>query len=633
MQAIILAAGMGKRLKHLTKDNTKCMVPVNGVTLIDRMLHQIEKHDLDRIVIVVGYEGQKLIDYIGTLGIRTPIVYINNPIYDKTNNIYSLALAKDWLLKDDTLLFESDIIFEDSILDGLIEDPRPTLALVDKYESWMDGTCVKLADDDTIEAFVPGKKFKFDEIREYYKTVNIYKFSRSFSETHYVPFLEAYQKALGENEYYEQVLRVITMLDEPVIKAKRLSGERWYEIDDVQDLDIAESIFIPDEDQKVELLKGRFGGYWRYPKLLDFCYLVNPYYPPKKMVDELKANFETLLTEYPSGMRVNALLAAKNFGVLPEQILVGNGAAELIKSLMGQLTGKCGFIKPTFDEYPNRYDKKDHIAFIPPTHDYLYTADDVMEYFDRFTDGESPESAHGAGADGAGLACGGASDGEGNLKNLIVVNPDNPSGNYIPKKDLFRLIAWAKEREIRLVIDESFVDFADEEDSTLLHPEILAENPHLFVMKSISKSYGVPGLRLGVLASGDTETIARMKKDVAIWNINSFAEFYMQIEEKYHKDYIAGLARFREERTRFAEELAKVPGLRVIPSQANFIMVELDGRISPTELLKKLLVKYNLLIKELYTKTNGRNYLRLAVRNTEDNDTLIRALHTELGAL
>lgn len=149
-------------------------------------------------------------------------------------------------------------------------------------------------------------------------------------------------------------------------------------------------------------------------------------------------------------------------------------------------------------------------------------------------------------------------------------------------------------------------------------------------MKSISKSYGVPGLRLGVLASGDTDIIANMKKDVAIWNINSFGEFYMQIEEKYKKDYNAALIRIRAERTRFQNELAKIRGLRVIPSQANYVMVELADGISPKELLKQLLIKHNLLIKELTTKTNGKNYLRLAVRNTEDNDVLINALKCEL---
>ena len=601
MQAVILAAGMGKRLKELTQNNTKCMVKVNGVTLIDRMLHQIEKQNLSRIIIVVGYEGQKLIDYISTLNIQTPIVYIDNPIYNKTNNIYSLALAKEWLCKDDTLLFESDLIFEDAVLDELVKDPRETLALVDKYESWMDGTCVKLAEDDTIEAFVPGKKFKFSEIKDYYKTVNIYKFSKHFSETHYVPFLEAYQSALGHNEYYEQVLRVITMLDDPEIKAKRLTGQRWYEIDDIQDLDIAESIFTPDEDERVRLLQGRYGGYWRYPKLLDFCYLVNPYYPPEKMKDELRANFDTLLTEYPSGMRVNSLLAAKNFAVHQENILVGNGAAELIKSLMNYLEGNVGFIRPTFDEYPNRYDRSRSVDFVPENADYSYTAEDIISDFN-----------------------------DKDIQNLILVNPDNPSGNYIPKADLLKLVAWSKDKGIRIVIDESFADFADEENNTLIDQKILVENPHLYVMKSISKSYGVPGLRLGVLASGDEKTIALMKKDVAIWNINSFGEFYMQIQEKYKKDYTAGLIRLREERARFQNELSKIKGVRVIPSQANYIMVELEEGISPKELLKKLLIKYNLLIKELTTKTNGRNYLRLAVRNTEDNNVLLEALKKEL---
>ncbi len=602
MQAIILAAGMGKRLKELTQNNTKCMVKVNGVSLIERMLGQLEKKNLSRIVIVVGYEGRKLIDYIGTLGIKTPIEYIDNPIYDRTNNIYSLSLAGDYLLEEDTLLFESDLIFEDSVLDALIEDPRPTLALVDKYEAWMDGTCVKLSEDDSIEAFIPGKKFKFNEIKDYYKTVNIYKFSRHFSQTHYVPFLSAYQAALGQNEYYEQVLRVITMLDDPEIRAKRLDGQRWYEIDDIQDLDIAESIFTPDEDEKVRLLQGRYGGYWRYPKLLDFCYLVNPYYPPEKMKDEIRANFDTLLTQYPSGMRVNSLLAAKNFGVHTENILVGNGAAELIKSLMENFEGKTGFIRPTFDEYPNRYDTDSSVNFVPENKDYSYTCDDIMSFF-----------------------------ADKDIKNLVVVNPDNPSGNYIPKKDLLRLISWAGEKNIKLVIDESFADFSDEPDNTLIEQSILSENPHLFVMKSISKSYGVPGLRLGVLASGDIRVIASMKKDVAIWNINSFGEFYMQIEEKYKKDYAEALKKFRDERKRFEEQLSKINKIRVIPSQANFVMVQLDDDISPKELLKKLLIKHNLLIKELTTKTNGHNYLRLAVRNTEDNDILLAALKEEIG--
>ena len=601
MQAIILAAGMGKRLKELTQNNTKCMVKVNGVTLIDRMLHQIDQHHLSRIIIVVGYEGQKLIDYISTLDIKTPIVFINNTIYDKTNNIYSLALAKDWLRKEDTLLFESDIIFEDAVLDSLVSDPRETLSLVDKYETWMDGTCVKLSENDEIIDFVPGKKFDFNNTSDYFKTVNIHKFSRRFSASHYVPFLEAYQAALGENEYYEQVLRVIAMLDEPIIKAKRINGLRWYEIDDVQDLDIAESLFAPDDDERVKMIQSRYGGYWRYPKLLDFCYLVNPYYPPQKMKDELRASFDTLLTEYPSGMRVNSLLASKNFNVHQENIVIGNGAAELIKSLMNVIDGITGFVRPTFEEYPNRYDTERSVSFNPENRDFSYTADDLMNFFD-----------------------------DKGIENLVVVNPDNPSGNYIHKADLLRLIEWSREKGIKLVIDESFVDFTDEEDASIIDQAILDSNPHLFVMKSISKSYGVPGLRLGVLASGNKEAIAYMKKDVAIWNINSFGEFFMQIEEKYKKDYIYGLKCLRAERRRYEDRLAMIKGIRVIPSQANYVMVELEGDIIPGELTKALLIKHNILIKNLSNKIKGGNYLRLAVRNTEENDKLLKALKEEL---
>ncbi|HQE70605.1 MAG TPA: NTP transferase domain-containing protein, partial [Atopobiaceae bacterium] len=381
MQAIILAAGMGKRLKTLTADNTKCMIEVNGVTLIERVLSQLDELSLDRIVIVDGYQSQKLRDYVATLDVETPIEWRLNPFFDKTNNIYSLSLAMGDLEEDDTLLLESDIIFEEGILRELVEDPRPTLALVDKYESWMDGTVVKVDENDEIVAFVPGKKFKFQDIGEYYKTVNIYKFSKEFSRTHYVPFLEAYVKALGNNEYYEQVLRVIMHLDDSELKAKRLSGQLWYEIDDLQDLDIAESMFSPDEDERLSMLEGRYGGYWRYPGLIDFCYLVNPYFPPQRLLDEMRASFDALVTQYPSGMRVNALLAAKTFGVGQDRIVVGNGAAELIKALLERFAGNVGFIRPTFEEYPNRYPEERSVVFVPTREDFSYTADELTAFF------------------------------------------------------------------------------------------------------------------------------------------------------------------------------------------------------------------------------------------------------------
>ena len=150
MQAIILAAGMGKRLGEYTKNCTKCMVPVNGVTLIDRLLGQLSKLGLNRIVIVVGYKGKELIDYVGKEYMGLKIEYIKNPIYDRTNNIYSLALAKQHLQEDDSLLIESDLIYDDGIFDLLINNPHPNLALVAKYETWMDGTMVRIDEDNNL---------------------------------------------------------------------------------------------------------------------------------------------------------------------------------------------------------------------------------------------------------------------------------------------------------------------------------------------------------------------------------------------------------------------------------------------------------------------------------------------------
>ena len=167
MQAIILAAGMGKRLKELTSNATKCMVEVNGVTMIERTLSQLDALNLERIVVVVGYEGKKLMEYIESLEIKTPIEYVDNDVYYKTNNIYSLYLARNYLLEDDTLLLESDIIFESAVLQRLLDNPYPSLALVAKYESWMDGTVVTLDDEDNIVRFLGKKDFKFCDLSQY----------------------------------------------------------------------------------------------------------------------------------------------------------------------------------------------------------------------------------------------------------------------------------------------------------------------------------------------------------------------------------------------------------------------------------------------------------------------------------
>lgn len=601
MQAIILAAGMGRRLGDLTKGNTKCMVEVNGIRLIDRMLLQLSKLNLSRIVIVIGYEGDKLRNYINKKYPDWNIQFIENSVYDKTNNIYSLWLARGYMAEDETLLLESDLIFEDRVLEAVLDTAYKDCALISKYETWMDGTMVRIDDDNNIVNFIPKKAFKYSDTKYYYKTVNVYKFSQDFIVNHYLPFLEAYIKVLGENEYYEQVLRVITLIDGTGIKALPITGLKWYEIDDVQDLRIAETIFASPEE-KLEKLQHTYGGYWRYPDLLDFCYLVNPYFPRERMIEEMKANFEPLLRDYPSGMGVNSLLAAKYFGISQDYVVVGNGAAELIKSLMELSRGKVGIVYPTFEEYPNRLIDDRIIKYHPNNEDFSYTSQNLIDFFTQ-----NPVSS------------------------LLVVNPDNPSGNFIGLKGLKDLCNWSKNFHCKLIIDESFVDFAEggEKNNTLLRNEILDKYHNLCVMKSISKSYGVPGLRLGILASSDKDLIKNIKKDVSIWNINSFAEFYMQIYGKYEKDYLSSCDKFREERKIFQKELEEIDFLRVIPSQANYFLCQITKKFTSHKLALNLLINNNILIKDCSSKKGfpkDKQYIRIAIRDRKDNSKLIAAL-------
>lgn len=598
MQALILAAGTGSRLGKYTKDNTKCMLEVNGETLIKQALEKLNNVGITKLILVVGYKKDNLISHVGTQYKNIKIEYIENSIYNKTNNIYSLYLAKEKLAEDDTLLLESDLVFEESILIRLINDKRKSLAVVDKYKSWMDGTSVTLDEEDHILNFFSKTSFKFQDVSEYYKTVNIYKFSKEFSNKIYIPFLEAYSKAMGDNEYYESVLRVLTILDRHELRALRLDGEKWYEIDDIQDKLNAEIIFAKTTQEKLSLIQKRFGGYWRFPGLKDFCYLVNPYFPNEKMQEEMKAYFYELLSQYPSGLNVQNVLAGKMFGVEAENILVGNGAAEIIRGLGNAIDGNFGLVFPTFNEYPESIGYERVKQFIPKNQNFDYNEEDLISFSI-----------------------------ENNVKNLILINPDNPSGHFIKKENLIKLVKNLKEKSINLILDESFVDFSSNgEKETMIVQDILDEYENLIIIKSISKSYGVPGARLGVVVSSNFEILKELRKELTIWNINSFGEFFLQIIGKYKKDYLAACVEIQNERDRFYNELLKIPFLRTIPSQANYFLCEVKN-MKATLLAELLLDKYNIYIKDLTGKIGFENkeYIRIAVRDFNDNECLIKA--------
>ena len=459
MQAIMLAAGKGSRLGKYTKNNTKCMLEVHGKTLLERAIDALLLAGIKDFIIVLGYKGENVKKYIREKGLdkKINIIYVDNDVYDTTNNIYSLYLAKDYLIKDDTILLESDLIYDVSIVKKLVDSKYDSAVVIAKYEEWMDGTVVTLNDEGFINSFIERKNFEYKNADNYYKTVNIYKFSKEFSERFYLPFLESYIKAYGNNDYYELVLKVISGLKEVKLHGFKLTGEDWYEIDDAQDYDIVNAIFAPSTKEKLELFHKRFGGYWRFNGIKDYCYLVNPYFPTKQMIDKMKYFYDELLFNYPSGQKIEKICASRMFdNVNEDNILIGNGAAELINNLRYIVGKRIGLTIPSFNEYVRCFPDCE-ITYINSSDDnYRLSLDKIIDKLD-------------------------------DVDTMIIISPDNPSGSCLKYEEVIEILDIAKEKNKQVIFDESFMDFANN-NYTLIDDDILNKYSDLVVIKSISKS-------------------------------------------------------------------------------------------------------------------------------------------------
>ena len=598
MQALMLAAGKGARLGKYTRNNTKCMLEVNGKTLLERAIDSLHEANIDKFIIVLGYKKENVINFIKEKGLdkKINITYVYNDIYDTTNNIYSLYLAKEYLKSDDTILLESDIIYDKSIIKKLVDSNYESAAVVAKYNEWMDGTVVTLNKSNVIKNFIEKKDFDYKDVSSYYKTVNIYKFSKDFSNRFYLPFLESYIKCYGNNDYYELVLKVIANLKEVKLYGYILNNELWYEIDDCQDLDIASSIFARNISEKLELFHKRFGGYWRYNDIKDYCYLVNPYFPTTKMIDKMKYFYNELLFNYPSGQKVERICASRMFdNVSYENILVGNGAAELINVLKYVVGKKIGLTIPSFNEYVRCFPNNKFVFINSKDNDYKLSIESLKETLNI-------------------------------VDTLIVISPDNPSGSCLTYDETIMLLDLAKKLNKQIIFDESFVDFASD-NYTLINDDILNKYKNLIVIKSISKSYGVPGLRLGILGTSNKKYLNTINNNLPVWNINSFAEYFLQVISLYKSDYIIGCNKIKEERNRFYDELSKIDKISVYSSEANYFMIRLNQE-NANELAEYLLENKKILIKVLNGK-NGfdqKEYIRIAIKLKEENNYLLECL-------
>ncbi len=242
MKAIILVAGLGTRLRPITDKIPKCLVKVNGKTILEDALDGLEKNNVEEAILVVGYLKDQVKQAIGNQFGKMRISYVDNDIYDKTNNSYSLWLAiKD--LIEPLLILEGDVVFENKLLENFLADPRENLSILEKYNSNLDGSFVNLDQSQRIVEVIHKKdRPEGFTLEDKYKTVNIHKFSSQFVENYLKPVLAKYSQEGGENEPIERVLNELVQ-GEAEIAGFETNGLKWFEIDDAQDLAKAEDLF------------------------------------------------------------------------------------------------------------------------------------------------------------------------------------------------------------------------------------------------------------------------------------------------------------------------------------------------------------------------------------------------------
>ncbi|MAF51268.1 MAG: class I and II aminotransferase [Nanoarchaeota archaeon] len=598
MQAVILAAGMGKRLLPITEDIPKCMVEVAGVPMVIRNLDQLSKlGTVTEVIIVVGYKKDKVKDLIGEQHNNLKITYVDNDDYNTTNNIYSLWLARD-NIKENFILMEGDIVFEYKVLEELMNQTEENIILVAKYEDYMDGTVLSL-DFKTkqikrlITGSEQGENFDYSDK---FKTVNMYSFTYEFYQKYFKPNLDLYLNTHGKDSYYELILGILIYIKTPNLNYHIIDNGRWFECDDANDLEIASHMFFDDKVKAIDQISALYGGYWRYD-FLDFCYLFNLYFPNKTIYSKLGHELPQLINNYPSAQHKIAKLLSrwyKEDDFNEKNLIVSNGASEIIRILNKNLINKITIPVPTFNEYENELSEEKI--------NYLKLKEENQFNLDKE---EFIQSIKQSGSDFG-----------------LIINPNNPTGKILMKEDVEFVV---KSVDAIIIVDESFIDFTGDREKYSVQ-DLVGRYPNLVIIRSLSKEFGVPGLRLGYLLTANEKIKEKVKEHLPIWNINSIAEKFLELFIKYKEVYDKSIDKIVEDREYLFKSLKEISYIEPLESYANFILCKLEA--SGSDLKKELFGKSDILIKDCSNKDNLANdkYVRISIRRKQENDKLLLAL-------
>jgi histidinol-phosphate/aromatic aminotransferase/cobyric acid decarboxylase-like protein len=341
-------------------------------------------------------------------------------------------------------------------------------------------------------------------------------------------------------------------------------------------------------------------GYQKAKEIVDFCFIANPYYPTPGMLEDLQCSLPNLIKSYPSS---NPLLSQQHLATVlnvdPEHLIVGNGATELIALMKLTLIERIAVPIPTFGEYIEKMkDLRDaELYALDPLDRYQLRLDDYFSWVKKRK-----------------LEC------------LLVINPGNPTGQFIPLEEMVEFLHRARDLEL-VIVDESFIDFAGDPIPSLL--PIADRFTNLLIVRSMSKHCGVPGLRLGYCYSSNLYILNRLRRFLPTWNLNTLAQYFISLLPDTDAAYHEGRKRLIGDVKHLYEELRAIPCLEVYPTGANFLLFKVNNGMTANELQTRLLVEKGMYVRDCSNKIGmDAFHIRVASQGREKDTRLVEALRT-----
>ena len=344
-------------------------------------------------------------------------------------------------------------------------------------------------------------------------------------------------------------------------------------------------------------------GYERAVDIVDFCFIANPYYPTPEMVEALQAALPALIKSYPSSNPITtARVLAEVLGVDPDDLLVGNGATELIVLINEVLVDRIGVPVPTFGEYIEKLRDPAAAELFTLHRDRDYQLD-LTEYL--------------------------AWCRERGLKALLVINPGNPTGQLHSLDEMVDLLERARDMDL-VVVDESFIDFAGDPVPSLL--PVADRFPNLLIVSSMSKHFGVPGLRLGFCYSRNRRLLERLRLRIPTWHLNILAEYFLTLLPGTDAEYRESLGRITADVRLLRDELSTIPGLFVYPTGSNFVLFRIERGMTAADLQARLLADHLMYVRDCSNKVGmDDRHVRVASQGREADARLVKALRDLMG--